>query len=991
MVDRNKVLENAQKLVAKGSYDKAIAQYQLLVDDDPRDVRTLLKIGDLHTKTGARDRAVESYGRVATQYANQGFFLKAVAVYKQILKLDPSSIDSQLKLASMYEQLDLVSDALTTYEQVAAHYARAGDLNQAIATLGRMAELDPENIPVRIKYAEALSKMERTEEAAREFEAGANLLREQGRMDDYLKVAERLLFHRPDVAVSREVAEMYLERNDAKRALSKLQVCFQANPKDVATLELLARAFHVLGQHAKTISVYREIARVYQDGKRPAERERVLRKILELDPNDDEAKTALGQKPPAARDASSLFEVPPGTIMAPPSSGGAPSTETRLPKRTIVQEPVAPADSRSLDDDDAPEMEFLDDDLADVEDDAEIIIEPDSEEESEPAIFLDDDTPPPSPVPEEPVAAFVPAPEPQPEAAYAEQPFDADEPVEGYAGFVDPAVWPEVERLMSEVESFLRFGLLDKAQAQLEHIVNLAPDYMLARQMLSDVYQQNGMLDDSIQQLLDMALICSQIRPDLSVMYLDAVLDLDPINIDARIMLGRVSVPAATPEVAQLEYDAPLEPHPEERISVSSEQPLDPQPVASAPRARADEDDDAGVLFMDEPDSAPLIQVSEAAPVPAPESVRTRPSVPPPERVAAVPPLSVPSVVPDMGLSEYPDALTLAPPAPAARRFDSEIPDAPTVQRDVTPEALVATAAPELDEPLAPATAEPEELVAEDAAPTAPALAPAVESPQAEEAEEEEVPEEVAEGLEEAEFFVAQGLYDDALASLEDLREEYPDSAALAKRIAEIRAFSEGPAEELEDESFALAEKLAEELEEEPPAAAGSDILDVEQVFAQFKKGVEEQVDEADSDTHFDLGIAYKEMGLLDDAISEFQVAMRNPARECSCNTMVGLCRMEQGRTQDAINSFRAGLHSEHKNEREELALYFELANAYEILGDNNEALYFFEKVRKRDAVFRGVSQRIRKVQAAMAAASEPDASDEDELDAAFDDLLSDD
>ncbi|MCA9578901.1 MAG: hypothetical protein KC668_25900, partial [Myxococcales bacterium] len=121
------------------------------------------------------------------------------------------------------------------------------------------------------------------------------------------------------------------------------------------------------------------------------------------------------------------------------------------------------------------------------------------------------------------------------------------------------------------------------------------------------------------------------------------------------------------------------------------------------------------------------------------------------------------------------------------------------------------------------------------------------------------------------------------------------------------------------------------------------------------------------------------------------EVAMRNPARACSCNTMVGLCRMEQGRTQDAINSFRAGLHAEEKNEREELALYFELANAYEVLRDNNEALYFFEKVRKRDAVFRGVSQRIRKVQAAMAAASEPNASDDDELDAAFDDLLSDD
>ena len=194
---------------------------------------------------------------------------------------------------------------------------------------------------------------------------------------------------------------MYLERNDAKRALSKLQVCFQANPKDVATLELLARAFHVLGQHAKTISVYREIARIYQDGKRPAERERVLRKILELDPNDDEAKTALGQKPPAARDASSLFEVPPGTIMAPPNMGAALGAEPRAPQPAVVQAPVASAPKKTLVDEE-PEMEFLDDDMDDVEemvdelnlddaadDDAEILIEPDSDDESEPAIFLE--------------------------------------------------------------------------------------------------------------------------------------------------------------------------------------------------------------------------------------------------------------------------------------------------------------------------------------------------------------------------------------------------------------------------------------------------------------------------------------------------------------------------------------------------------------------------------------------------------------------------
>ena len=52
---------------------------------------------------------------------------------------------------------------------------------------------------------------------------------------------------------------MYLERNDAKRALSKLQVCFQANPKDVATLELLARAFHGAGNTARAIDLLKEV------------------------------------------------------------------------------------------------------------------------------------------------------------------------------------------------------------------------------------------------------------------------------------------------------------------------------------------------------------------------------------------------------------------------------------------------------------------------------------------------------------------------------------------------------------------------------------------------------------------------------------------------------------------------------------------------------------------------------------------------------------
>jgi tetratricopeptide (TPR) repeat protein len=266
-------LDAARKYQSRGQYDKAIAQYKKLVDADKRDVRSLLKIGDLYVRKGDRASAIGTYENVAGHYAQQGFFLKAIAVYKQILKLDPSRLDAQVRLGEMYEQLQLISDAMSVFEDVSNGFMRAGDTDQALAMLGKMVNLDPEHIPVRIKYAEALSRAGRTQEAADEFQHGAVLLREQGRLDDYIKVAERLLYHRSnDVRVAKELAETYIARRDPKRALAKLQICFKADPRDVSTLSLLAEAFLMLSQTDKAISVYREIARIHREAHRSSTR-----------------------------------------------------------------------------------------------------------------------------------------------------------------------------------------------------------------------------------------------------------------------------------------------------------------------------------------------------------------------------------------------------------------------------------------------------------------------------------------------------------------------------------------------------------------------------------------------------------------------------------------------------------------------------------------------------------------------------------------------
>ncbi len=86
-VDRDKILQAAQKLVEKKRYDKAIVEYQKLVVDDPKDVRTLLKIGDLYLKMEQHADAIGTYERVGQFYSAQGLHLKAIAVYKQIREI----------------------------------------------------------------------------------------------------------------------------------------------------------------------------------------------------------------------------------------------------------------------------------------------------------------------------------------------------------------------------------------------------------------------------------------------------------------------------------------------------------------------------------------------------------------------------------------------------------------------------------------------------------------------------------------------------------------------------------------------------------------------------------------------------------------------------------------------------------------------------------------------------------------------------------------
>jgi len=121
--DKAKALEAARKYAAKGSVDKAIKELLHVVAADPNDVRVWLQLGDLYAKKGSKREAIDAYLRVAQSYEGQGFFLKAVAVYKQTVELDGQRVEVMVKLAELHHKLGLTSDAVR-YEDLAAKLQR---------------------------------------------------------------------------------------------------------------------------------------------------------------------------------------------------------------------------------------------------------------------------------------------------------------------------------------------------------------------------------------------------------------------------------------------------------------------------------------------------------------------------------------------------------------------------------------------------------------------------------------------------------------------------------------------------------------------------------------------------------------------------------------------------------------------------------------------------------------------------------------------------
>jgi tetratricopeptide (TPR) repeat protein len=134
-------------------------------------------------------------------------------------------------------------------------------------------------------------------------------------------------------------------------------------------------------------------------------------------------------------------------------------------------------------------------------------------------------------------------------------------------------------------------------------------------------------------------------------------------------------------------------------------------------------------------------------------------------------------------------------------------------------------------------------------------------------------------------------------------------------------------------------------------------IQSVDELFNAFREGVEQQVKGDDYDTHYNLGIAYKEMLLLEPAIEEFKKAMVDPERTLECCSMLSICEQAQGNLEHAIQWLNQGIEAPGFPPEDSIGLRYDLGGILQLEGRSGEAQAQYQIVYDTDPDYREVAQ----------------------------------
>ncbi|MBL7685423.1 MAG: bacterial transcriptional activator domain-containing protein [Deltaproteobacteria bacterium] len=220
------ILDQLKGLFKKDKLEDELKKSLAEVEANPQDLRLKIRLGELYFKRRELQKGIETFRQVAEGYVEEGFFLKAVAIYKNMIRMAPGSIEYNEKLAHLYQQLGMSKDAINQYLILINYYQNHQQKEKALQAAQAMVSVDPTDFQSRMRLAEIYYHCGQQDEALREYEKLGSELKEQGgkQLDLLIDVLDNIFFRRPkDMSLLKEICILHLKNRHPESAVKKIE------------------------------------------------------------------------------------------------------------------------------------------------------------------------------------------------------------------------------------------------------------------------------------------------------------------------------------------------------------------------------------------------------------------------------------------------------------------------------------------------------------------------------------------------------------------------------------------------------------------------------------------------------------------------------------------------------------------------------------------------------------------------------------------------
>jgi pilus assembly protein FimV len=982
--NKSKFVEAAQKLLNQGKVAQAIAEYQQILKYEPRDQVTLMTIGELYIRQGETFQAIDYFERLAQLFVGDGFLTKAIAVYKRIAKLAPEEIRPLEKLADLYVQQGVMSEARPLFLQLAEIHLKNNRQPEAVALLKKLLMAEPDNLRIQVRLADLYHAMGQNREAVDAYVSASQRALARGDQAECEKLADKalkldpnnlaclivkarvhssqgnftqaaeLLEKVPDLEKGGEQAELlldlYLKNLKWGQATDLALRIFDADAKNYGAAQKLVEALLESGQGDRAMVVLDRTRIPMIDAGEHELVGKLLNELAERMPGRLEPLEWLVETYGRTSDS---FRLPDALAQLGDALVAAKQYERakQVFEQLVDRQPESDPAKRKLNDV-LRNLGLLGPEAAApmIEEHAPV------ELQKPPAPKVRPDLEPPAPeVKAKPVAPSAPA-----EAAL-------DEDTQRF-----------IAQSLTDVDLFASYGLTQKAIGLLEAILRRAPRHTPTLEKLLDFVLGAG--DD--RRTAELAAKLEQIYGERG----------DPRGAERFGELRRrfqraagltdeelagpaLQAGAAQSVVEAEEVASEIAPEPSVAEFSTAEAPAEIEEVTAVPAASEGQevrevdlsDEWASMLEEGQPASAPSAPSAEAPAGAEPSveefSISSKPAQGPEasaegefevpvdapaarEQKGSFTEAVVPVVEGSQKIREAPEIFERAAPSPASESAHQAAPEPPAAEK--APAAKALEPAPKEPEPEFELdqdyelVLDPEPLVpAHDQRPPEVPIMPL-----------EHEPEPAARNSAPTNGFASDQF-------LSDLANEI-DQLGIGELSPEFSVST--PAQEAE------SRKNAAKAEKKPASPVDSGPL--KEVFEEFRAELGEMgAEDEDLETHYNLGIAFREMGLLEEAISEFQRVAKasehgRPFRySMQCYTLLGLTFMDRGQPSIAAMWYERALRLPDIEPESTLALRYDLGMAQESAGESDAALKSFSQVYAVNIDYRDVGERIAALQ----------------------------